>query len=588
MLATACTTPPAASDAGAGDASTDAATDAADAPPDACDPSPTALPGDRAIAAGSLLPEATFDALHGATFSLTDFHRPCAPSASLVVLRSMTAWSARSGWQAEHTSRLLAHPSRARFAVVDVLTAGPDNLPSTAADLDAWSRRYDAMPDALGLDPTERYAALAFAGIALPIVVFVDARDLRVVRVLYGPRAGEIEHAIDETLARLDGTTPPAAFAPTLTDGRFSEDEWALISGMRWPDTLPPDPSNAHADDPAAAALGATLFDDGGLSPAGVSCLSCHQAAHGYGDALPVGHGVTDVTRNTPTILGSALLGWAFWDGRADSLWAQALGPIESAAEMGSSRLFVAHRIADTYRTDYEAVFGPLADLSDAARFPPRGAPGDAAWDAMSAADQETVTRIFVNVGKAIEAFERTQRPPATAFDAYLGGDMGALSELERDGLREFVVEGCLDCHHGPLLSNGAFHDILMPGAGTGDQADLGRFAAYARIEASPFRRVGAYSDDTAATDPLAGLTAFPDSTRGAFRTPTLRALRLTAPYGHAGTFASLMDVVSHYSMSRLPHMPDARVVGTLDRHVLGFDPVVEHLAPLVAFLSVL
>jgi cytochrome c peroxidase len=581
-LAAACGGPVAMPDASVPDAST------SDAGPDAyvCTLSPGDLPGDREIAAGGLLPDMTF-ATETGSIALSGHHVPCADRAELLVLRSLAAWSGLSGWQIAHTARLLAHPERDRVHFIDLLVQGVDALPARAVDLAPFAARYDVMPDALALDPEERFGALALAGIAMPVVVLVDARDLHVVRVLFGPHAGVIEHEITRALRQLDGEPPPPPFEETLVDGRFTEDEWTMIGEMAFPATLPPDPSNAHADDPLALSLGDGLFEDGGLSPTGVACRSCHQIANGFTDALAVGHGVADVTRNTPTVLGAGLVRWPFWDGRVDSVWAQALGPIESAREMGSSRLYVAHRIADFHGAEYEAVFGALPDLADVARFPAAGQPGDAAWDAMSAADQETVNRIFSNAGKAIEAYERSLSPPPTAFDAYVAGDASALSELERDGLREFFRDGCAECHFGPLLSNGAFHAIDMPGFGTGASLDVGRIAAFDVLAASPFRRQGVFSD-AAIVDPLAGLTALPESTRGAFRTPTLRSLSSTAPYGHAGTFTALRDVVLHYARIRTPHDVDPHVAGTLDAHLLGFDDVADRVDPLTAFLEAL
>jgi cytochrome c peroxidase len=550
-------------------ASTDAAIDGADAA--ACTLHPGDLPGPRAIAAGALLPNMTFATATG-TVALTDHHVPCAPDARLIVVRSLAAWSSLSDWQVAHTAPLLAHPQRARFRLIDVLVAGDDALPSRAEDLAPFAARYDAPPDALGLDPMERFGVVAIAGIRLPIVLLIDARTLELVRPLFAPRAGEIEDAIDAALARLDGTTPPSPRTPTLADARFYPDEWDVVHGMAWPATLPADASNAHADDPLARALGQALFEDPNLSPSNVGCASCHQSALGYGDARPLGHGVADVTRNTPTLYATAVVRWPFWDGRVDSLWAQALGPAENPREMGSSRLFIAHEIASMHRAPYEAVFGVMPDLSDTTRFPAAGHPGDAAWDAMAPADQATVTRIFTNAGKAIEAFERTLAPPHTRFDDYVAGNLTALTDAERDGLLEFVRDGCIDCHFGPALSNGAFHDVGVPGAGSGATLDVGRLTAFATLGASPFRRQGAFSDASTTPDPLAGLTAFPDSTTGAFRTPTLRALSLTAPYGHAGTFTSVHDVVLHYANITMPHPPDPTVAGTIDPHLVGFD----------------
>lgn len=583
---TACGAPPIAVDAGADAAALDGSDDAA-IDGGACALLPGDLPGERRIASAALFPDMTFPTADGSV-SLVDFHVPCAARPELIVLRSIASWSGHSGWHVAHTARLLAHPERARLHFVDVLVEGVDGLPSRTADLEALTARYDALPDAVGIDPEERLGVLALAGIRLPVVVLLDARDLRALRTLFAPRAGVLEHEIDRALAELDGEPLPGPYDPPLVDDRFSEDEWDLIQGMAYPTALPPDPSNAHADDPAAAVLGDGLFEDGGLSPTGVACRTCHQLALGFSDMLPVGHGVSDVTRNTPTIIASAFVRWPFWDGRVDSLWAQALGPIESAPEMGSSRLFVAHRVWDMHRTDYEAVFGALPDLSDTVRFPAAGAPGDAAWDGMSAADQDAINRVFSNVGKAIEAFERGVSPPPTAFDAYLAGTLTALNELERDGLREFVRDGCADCHYGPALSDGAFHAIDMPGFGTGADVDVGRLSALGPLLASPFRRQGAYSDAPSTPDPIAGLTSLDESARGAFRTPTLRSLSATGPYGHAGTFDTIRDVVSHYGRVTMPSDPDPRVTGELDPHVVGFDDVPARVDPMTAFLEAL
>ncbi len=552
-----------------------------------CTAVPGDLPGERRVAAGALLPNLAFVGEAG-PFALADRHVPCAVRAQLLVLRIFAAWSGRSGWHAEHTARLLAHPARARFTVVDLLVQGPDALPARVEDLAPFAARYDAAPDVLAIDPDETFGALPIAGDPLPEVVLVDARDLRVLRLVSVPRANDVEDAIDSVLARLDGTSAPPPRERVLGDGRFTEDEWDLITGMAYPGALPVDRSNAHADDPTAAVLGRALFDDLALSPAHAGCVSCHDPLRGFGDGLEVGQGIVPLSRNTPTIYATAFVRWPFWDGRVDSLWAQALGPIENASEMGSSRLYVAHRIAQAHRPAYEAVFGPMPDLSDPVRFPPAGMPGDPAWEAMASADRVTIERIFADAGKAIAAYERTVAPPRTRFDDYVAGDLEALTSAERDGLREFAQDGCLDCHFGPALSNGAFHAVGIPGHGTGAELDIGRAAALGPLGSSPFRRQGAYSDAPSEPDPLAGISSLPPSTIGAFRTPTLRSLSTTAPYGHAGTFATLREVVVHYANLRRPGgTPDPRVAGELDPHLIGFDEG-QRVDAITAFLMTL
>jgi cytochrome c peroxidase len=139
---------------------------------------------------------------------------------------------------------------------------------------------------------------------------------------------------------------------------------------------LPPDPSNKVADDQRAVALGQKLFFDTRRSSNGkVACASCHLPARGFQDSRPLGQGIGTTTRRTMPIAGTAYSPWLFWDGRKDSQWAQALGPLESAVEHGGSRTQYAHVIDQHYRAEYEALFGALPDLSDTARYPASAGP---------------------------------------------------------------------------------------------------------------------------------------------------------------------------------------------------------------------
>src|SRR6185436_19313209 len=173
--------------------------------------------------------------------------------------------------------------------------------------------------------------------------------------------------------------------------------------------------------------------------------------------------GVAVGDRNAPSVLFAAHARWQFWDGRADTLWMQALGPFENEKEFGSSRLFVAHAVFERHAAAYEALFGPLPPLSDTARFPASGKPGDATFSGMAAADQALVTRVYVNVGKAIAAYERTLRARPNRLDAYLGGDLSALTVEEKAGLKTFFGAGCIQCHWGPRLTDDAFHVLRFP-----------------------------------------------------------------------------------------------------------------------------
>src|SRR5262249_37110236 len=138
-------------------------------------------------------------------------------------------------------------------------------------------------------------------------------------------------------------------------------------------------------------------------------------------------------------------------------------------------RLLVVHRVYDQYKSTYEAIFGPLPALTDSARFPMAGKPGDPAWDGMTPADKKAATDVFMNVGKTIAAFERTLRVKPNKLDAYIGGDLNALSASEKKGLYTFFITGCAQCHWGPRLTDDAFHPDRYPTGRQDGQADRGR-----------------------------------------------------------------------------------------------------------------
>jgi cytochrome c peroxidase len=272
---------------------------------------------------------------------------------------------------------------------------------------------------------------------------------------------------------------------------------------------------------------------------------------------------------------------WQFWDGRADTLWMQALGPFENAKEFASSRLFVAHAIHDRYASDYEAIFGAMPDLADTARFPPSGKPGDAAWDGMTDADRTEATRVFVNAGKAIAAYERTLRAKPNALDAYAGGDMNALTAPQKDGLAAFFSAGCAQCHYGPRLTDDAFHTVRFPTGRQDGAADRGRLDGIGALLVSDFKSTGTWSD---APRPPYSL-ATPPSTLGAFKTPALRGVVHTAPYGHGGSLATLEDVVKNYSTSGLEDASPL-AAGATEPWVPRFDDPTRNALP--AFLQTL
>jgi cytochrome c peroxidase len=293
--------------------------------------------------------------------------------------------------------------------------------------------------------------------------------------------------------------------------------------------------------------------------------------------------GVAKGDRNSPSLLLASHQRWQFWDGRADTLWMQATGPFENALEFASSRLFVVHGIYDRYMADYQAVFGALPAMSDTTRFPASGKPGDPAWDAMTSSDRDAVSRAYANVGKAIEAYERTLLVKPNVLDAYAAGDTTALTDAQKDGLRAFFSAGCAQCHWGPRLTDDAFHDTRFPTGRQDGTADRGRIDGIPLLLQSAFNAAGAFSDSPAAAH-LGGVLADP-ATLGAFKTPPLRGVADTAPYGHGGTLATLADVAKNYSTAGLDPT-DPHAVGPSEPWLPKFDTPTRDALP--AFLGVL
>ena len=167
------------------------------------------------------------------------------------------------------------------------------------------------------------------------------------------------------TFALLLMVTVALAAAPRAD--QWTEADAAQLSSMslRELGPAPADPTNRVADDPRAVALGRKLFFDPNLSANGqVSCATCHIPERAFQDGIRLAKGVGVTNRRTMPIAGMAHSPFLFWDGRKDSLWAQALGPLESPVEHGGSRELYAQVIAAHYRLDYEAIFGRMPLLS--------------------------------------------------------------------------------------------------------------------------------------------------------------------------------------------------------------------------------
>lgn len=240
------------------------------------------------------------------------------------------------------------------------------------------------------------------------------------------------------------------------------------------------------------AELGWLLFFDKRLSADGtVSCASCHDPKHAFGDGAPVSTGIRGQKggRSAPTVINRAYSVEQFWDGRAATFEEQAKGPIANPIEMGNTHQAVvqALRKVPGYRERFKKVFGK---------------------------DDVTIDE----VAKAITTFERTVLSGNAPYDRFKAGDKTALTPAQQEGMKVFFSDNarCDSCHEGINFTNGKFANI---GIGMDKKdPDLGRFNVTKR-----------------------------ESDKGAFKTPTLREIAHTAPYMHDGSMKTLEEVVEHY-----------------------------------------
>ncbi len=445
------------------------------------------------------------------------------------------------------------------------------------------------------------------------------------------PDGGAAGHVADGAPLKnpIDAATEDPDPDPVLT----GHDRTILLtlSPDVWPKALP-DPTNRFADEPAAAVLGARFFADpsfsgkllstdhdgtpGSLGHPGdtgkVACASCHVKESGYSDtrsfqrqiSLGAGWG----RRRAPSLLDVAASKIIMWDGRRDSLYGQIFGPLESVVEMNSSRLYLAEQVFERYAADYEKIFGALPPLGDAGRFPAlsatatgcvpahptepsptcdgpfHGMPGDRAeFDSMTAEDQAAITRVAVNFGKAIGAFERGLTCGPGPFDAWIHGDDSALSRAARRGAALFVGRGgCVSCHSGTFLSDEQFHNVgLAPQIVQQafiDSDDHGASTGIAALLADPLRSTGPFSDGTDGRLPKTVTPAMD----GAFRTPKLRCVASRPTFMHTGQLGSLERVVSFFDYGGDP----ALYPGTSEIHALGLSA--REKSDIVAFLRAL
>ncbi|MGC6509707.1 MAG: cytochrome-c peroxidase [Myxococcota bacterium] len=354
------------------------------------------------------------------------------------------------------------------------------------------------------------------------------------------------------------------------------------------------DETNSLSGQSEAVTFGEILFFEHDISPAGVSCANCHDPSHAFSDPLPLSVGVDNTQRHAPSLWGSGYQRWLNWDGSCDTLWCQAIGPIEKSNEMGSTRTRLAIVISETERlkNKYESLFGPLPETD---HWPLDAMPSEtndthnAAWMSMAEADQQAATEVMVNIAKSIGAFEATLIPPPAPIDElsalYQADPQAAADWLDatsRRGLDLFSGEGhCSSCHLGLFGSNLEFHNIGLPLSETQDTEDYGRYTGIEMLRENPFNSAGIYSDAPSGTKANV-IDQLVQSTEqlGQFKVPHLRELARSAPYMHSGQFQSLNETILHYS-----EMNDVPLQGHIEDFLVPLDWPEEDIEAVISFL---
>ena len=362
----------------------------------------------------------------------------------------------------------------------------------------------------------------------------------------------------------LSGIAQPAP-APDFTP----EEERRILRHGPWPPASRPDPSNRVSGKPAAIAFGRVLFLDPRLSSSGaVSCATCHPPERAWTDGLPRSRGQRTVDRNAPSLFNLRFNRWFGWDGAQDTLWAQNLRPLLDGREMGVGPGGAARLV----RSDRQLACGYRRAFGEA--------PG---------ADDE---RVFVDLGKALAAFLETPVTGRTPFDDFRdalarsdGAGQARYPAAAARGLRLFVGRGnCALCHFGPAFTNGEFADAGVPHFVERGRVDPGRHGGIRKLRRSPYTLLGRFNDDARrSTAAKTRYVRLRQSNFGEFRVPGLRNAALTAPYMHAGSLATLADIVHHYST-----IDEERLHAGGERILRRLDLSARERADLVAFLETL
>ena len=267
--------------------------------------------------------------------------------------------------------------------------------------------------------------------------------------------------------------------------GHASLQEWLLPDEVPYP--------KGNKPNKARTELGKKLFFDPRLSGDGnMSCATCHNPSLGWSDAQPTAKGVKSkvLGRASPTIFNTAYNSIQMWDGRKKSLEDQAMGPMEATVEMNM---------------DTKKLFKWLNSNKEYIKLFSKAYP-----------DEKIAAP---TVSKAIATYERKAISKISNFDRWVKGDKKAMTAKQVRGFKVFSGKAnCIACHSAPNFTDNGFHNIGLASWGH-KNPDMGRYAQR----------------------PLSLM-------KGAFKTPTLREIKRTAPYFHDGSAKTLKAAVDHYA----------------------------------------
>ncbi len=336
---------------------------------------------------------------------------------------------------------------------------------------------------------------------------------------------------VREVRSSLPAISQPSALKPLYLPATYTPYRFTMSSSFPLP-ALPRD--NPLLEE--RVALGKRLFSEPMLSRNDTqSCATCHVAAHGFSDSRKFSLGVDGQVgkRHAMPLMNLAWKANFFWDGRAAALREQVLQPMQDPLEMDSTLVQVVGKLSaqEAYRQEFSKAYGTEEVTSE-------------------------------KVALALEQYLLTLTVFDSKFDRAMKGQE-VLAPAEQRGFELFMTESdprtgqrgadCFHCHGGALFSDHQFHNNGL----RLDETDVGRWLATKQ-----------------------------ESDRGKFATPSLRNVARTAPYMHDGRFATLEEVVQHYSQGV---QRSATLDANLAKHPSsGLQLSAEDQAALVAFLRTL